>query len=277
MKIFSIACVSFAAKRGFSVAPTPANWRGNLQKLRYLKTLLRVYERSLQTYESIDVLQEKLSDIRRHLNKMEFFDFLSANILHQSSILGDDGLGHVVADKGRIFPPDIRDDAYRLLRRWKLGRFETDLLAGITTVLGEHGAHRTQDRSYVFSATSQYIGSGMLVVGDWWPFQICCVRDGAHGEMEAGISGDFVNGAFSIVMSGCKYENDVDDGDRIEYCGTKGNGNDESAGTKQLLLSHANNNSIRVLRSHSLPKENKYRPVKGIRYGKVFLFREGKF
>ena len=202
---------------------------------------------------------------------MEFFDFLTPGLIRQANILEHDGLGHVVSDARGIYPPDVRDDACRLARRWRLARLETNILAGIITLPGDRQrnipARRIHDRSYAFSATSHYVGSGMLVVGDWWPFQICCVRDGVHGEIEAGISGNNVNGAFSVVMSGSKYD-DVDAGDRIEYSGTKGTAGQASAGTRQLLLSFTKSQPVRVFRSHSLPKENEYRPVKGIRYGR---------
>jgi hypothetical protein len=54
---------------------------------------------------------------------------------------------------------------------------------------------------------------------------MCALRDGAHGEMIAGISGKKEEGAQSCIMSGGengdgeKYP-DMDYGDRVLYCGT---------------------------------------------------------
>lgn len=49
---------------------------------------------------------------------------------------------------------------------------------------------------------SKVVGHNGLTVGQWWPFQICALRDGAHGSMMAGIAGGENEGAFSIVVSG---------------------------------------------------------------------------
>lgn len=49
---------------------------------------------------------------------------------------------------------------------------------------------------------SKIVGHNGLTVGQWWPFQICALRDGAHGSMMSGIAGGENEGAFSIVVSG---------------------------------------------------------------------------
>lgn len=49
---------------------------------------------------------------------------------------------------------------------------------------------------------SKVVGHNGLTVGQWWPFQICALRDGAHGSMMSGIAGGENEGAFSIVVSG---------------------------------------------------------------------------
>ncbi len=50
-------------------------------------------------------------------------------------------------------------------------------------------------------------GHNGLVIGQWWPMQICALRDGAHGMRMAGIAGSQTMGVTSIVVSGT-YEED---------------------------------------------------------------------
>ena len=45
-------------------------------------------------------------------------------------------------------------------------------------------------------------GHNGLTVGQWWPLRVCALRDGAHGHIQGGISGNATDGAYSIVVSG---------------------------------------------------------------------------
>ena len=45
-------------------------------------------------------------------------------------------------------------------------------------------------------------GHNGLHVGDWWPYRICALRDGAHGSSQGGISGNEKFGARSIMAGG---------------------------------------------------------------------------
>ena len=45
-------------------------------------------------------------------------------------------------------------------------------------------------------------GHNGLRVGQWWPLQICALRDGAHGKRMAGIAGSQLEGVFSVIVSG---------------------------------------------------------------------------
>lgn len=64
----------------------------------------------------------------------------------------------------------------------------------------ERRTYKIKDHSLIIS--SKRFGDNGLQVGQWWPFRICALRDGAHGAMQAGISGGIETGAFSIVVSG---------------------------------------------------------------------------
>ena len=154
------------------------------------------------------------------------------------------------------------------------------LLKGIvkTTKTNERGGKvhtRNADKSGVKKESSHYVGdiaNGQVKVhnGQWWPYLICAARDGAHGEIEAGISGTKGRGAFSIVLSHSGYA-DVDEGEEIKYCGTSGQAGKPSFGTSLLLEAQRKGNSIRVLRSHSLTK-NEYAPKEGFRYDGLYDF-----
>ena len=52
------------------------------------------------------------------------------------------------------------------------------------------------------AGNSKIEGHNGLSIGQWWPFQICALRDGAHGSLMAGIAGGETEGAFSILVSG---------------------------------------------------------------------------
>lgn len=52
------------------------------------------------------------------------------------------------------------------------------------------------------------LNSNNLVNGQWRPHRLCLLRDGAHGEVEAGISDQTSQGAHSIVVSAGGYADD---------------------------------------------------------------------
>lgn len=101
------------------------------------------------------------------------------------------------------------------------------------------------------------------------PLQICALRDGAHGEIEAGIHGQMGKGAYSIVLSSGGYA-DIDEGDKIRYCGTAGSDFQPTAGTLLLKEAVKLRTPVRVLRSASLPAGDVYRPAKGLRYDGLY-------
>lgn len=118
------------------------------------------------------------------------------------------------------------------------------------------------------------VGHNGLEVGDWWPLQICALRDGAHGARISGIAGSKANGAYSIVVSG-KYENlDADRGDMLSYSGSQALENTDpevpiiSPYTEALRLSFQLRRPLRVLRCSR--SNSPYSPSKGIRYDGLY-------
>lgn len=92
---------------------------------------------------------------------------------------------------------------------------------------------------------------------------------GKPANLPIGIYGDKEKGAYSIVLSSGGYH-DRDDGDAIEYSGTDGKDFEITAATQSMITSSRLGKPIRVLRSSQLPKNNKHRPVCGIRYDGLY-------
>jgi len=118
-------------------------------------------------------------------------------------------------------------------------------------------------------------GHNGIKVGTWYPRQLVAVFNGAHGDIEAGISGDAGNGAFSIVVSG-KYDDlDKDEGEVLRYSADGSHKNTDpkeiartSNKTVALQRSLETQKPVRVLRSHS--GKSRYYPSVGIRYDGLY-------
>lgn len=204
---------------------------------------------------------------------MEFYDFLSGVLISKSRILEDEGLPAIFDSPVGTFPWDIRADSQMLYQKWAVGKLDPHLLRGIEDKkITKPDGKVVKSRRFAsdFEKTSpNYVGEGSLVNGMWWPLQFCAMRDGAHGETEAGIHGQIGHGAYSIVVSNGGYDN-VDEGNHLKYCGTAGSLGEPSHGTKLLIDSFTMKNAVRVLRSASLPPSNPFRPAKGLRYDGLY-------
>ena len=183
-----------------------------------------------------------------------------------------------------VLPWDIKLDAEMLLQRWELSDVTPFLDRGIITrqtssraQSGLTGVSRVIDPKFEHRISASFEGEGHLRNGQWWPWRVTAVRDGAHGEYEAGISG--YNGvAVSIVLTkgdGKSYRN-VDRGDTIEYCGTVGKDKNPSAATKLLFKAQEKGTQVRVIRSNSSEEVesdnrlNPYMPLVGLRYDGLY-------
>ena len=249
--------------------------RSDLENLKYINTLIRELKTKAISGGSTE---DQVAKIRLRLHQMSFYDFLSKDLLVKSRVLEGGGLVQIFEGDAEVFPWDIRDDSRVLYQRWMAGKLDPSLLIGIQTFnrkskSGRDGISRSLDRDYKDRTLCNYQGEGSLTNGMWWPLQLCALRDGAHGEIEAGIHGCPNIGAFSIVLSGGGYQ-DVDEGEVVKYCGTHGSNGAESANTQCLMRTYSKKSQVRLLRSHALPPANKYRPLKGIRYDGVYVVRE---
>ncbi|MCJ1384740.1 hypothetical protein MMC17_007858 [Xylographa soralifera] len=261
--------------------------------LESLKNLHRLIRECLNTHENGVQLDVALAKFRKRLHQAEFWDFLSGVLIKKSRLLEDGGLSVVFLEERSTFPWDIISDSWSLHQRWFSGQLDPHLLVGIesknkTTSSGKSVKSRNLEGGYPGGRSVNCAGENELVNGQWWlvlrsfvlttdrlifaddrPLQICALRDGAHGEMEAGIHGQAGKGAYSIVMSSGGYS-DVDNGEHITYCGTASANTTPTAGTILLKESKSLHSPVRVLRSYALPASNQYRPAKGLRYDGLY-------
>ncbi|KAL7270935.1 hypothetical protein RUND412_006339 [Rhizina undulata] len=268
-----------------------------------LQTAVERIDRFLSDSSSSLNPDEKYVDaFRKTIAKLPFqnvnreFIRLSKIIIHLNSLLDAPKAGINV-------PEDILLDAEALSTRWRNEDFDPHILRGITAVMrvraAEGRGRQAKGRSYSlepdypFKKNPYVVGHNGLVVGQWWPLQICLLRDGAHGEIEAGISGNKEFGAFSVIISGSSYK-DEDHGNTVFYCGTRGTpraleeNEDEmkvkledpetqerplgtpSAGTQLLLTACKRKTPVRLHRSSKALVKSSFAPEKGIRYDGLY-------
>jgi SAD/SRA domain len=146
-------------------------------------------------------------------------------------------------------------------------------MRGIVVRKGAKGqpVHSIAD-GYPERKSASFFGDNGLKVGDWWPFQLCAIRDGAHGSRVGGIYGTRQKGAYSIVLSGFGDYHDVDMGDSIVYTGSGEKGEDQvrGAGNQALILScETTKEPVRVLRGSRL--KSPYAPSDGLRYDGLYM------
>jgi hypothetical protein len=214
------------------------------------------------------------NELRDHVHKAEFLH-VDEYILKGTHML-ENGLGRIFNPQGKKqFPWDLKADALQLYQRWADKVFSIDLLRGITKAQarGKDGIRSADriDASWKGKYSSKYYGQGDLVIGQWWPTQLCTVRDGAHGSAQGGIWGEKEKGTYSIVLSSGSGYNDVDQGDEIWYTGTNSKDSTPTENTTRMIeTADAIHEPIRVIRSSNLPKKNNYRPTRGFRYDGLY-------
>lgn len=254
--------------------------RKDVQGLSYIRDLVK---KCYDTGHEIDAVNA----LRQEIHKIEFSPFLNSEkisevqiTIKKSRVLDAEGLPEIIDNRRGLFPPDVVADASVLFGRWVEGNFDPNLLRGIQVFKGtlNNGKKRTNytlkdDTKYPFKKSAHVVGANGLHVGQWWPLRIAAIRDGCHGEQEAGISGSSEKGVFAICMAEGGYL-DEDNGDTIEYCGT-GSDNETPTRHTQLMLDTAAkvpSQPIRLLRAVS--KKSKYAPSHGMRYDGLYEITE---
>lgn len=236
-------------------------------------------ERCVETAENGGNVDEFLAKLRYELHALEHYDFVWEETIRDGTKLMQEGFPTILANP--IFPWDIKGDARMIRTRWAKGDFDAHLLRGIATSKPRGEAPKSMvsnviEKDYPHGSSAAVMGAKDLQNGQWWPKQICAVRDGAHGALMEGIFGISGKGAYSIVMSGSGYS-DVDEGDVIKYCGTSGQASGPTPSTKRMMESWENGNPVRVLRSSGMKKNHSdYRPSAGIRYDGLYKVAESE-
>ena len=232
--------------------------------------------KTLSAPQDIEELKRVFEQIR---NKIHIIVFQQVNpqLLKRHRMLhNEDGLPQIFDSRhtnGVNWPWDIRADAEELYNKWCRRVFDTDIMRGIDFSKKDAGDSIYPDYKAKFVPSSKYHDKGDLINGQWWPFQICALRDGAHGSIQGGISGASGEGAYSCVMSGGNaldgnpYPNE-DEGGTVFYCGTDSDDGKVTAYTQRMLESLDNGQAIRFIRSHNA--NTPYAPEVGFRYDGLY-------
>lgn len=159
----------------------------------------------------------------------------------------------------------------------RLSAAARQLMVGVTSTRNVNGRLvNSLDPNYGDKKGSDIFGHNDLTVGQWWPYQICALRDGAHGSFQGGIYGRDQVGTFSIVTSAESKYSDRDEGDVLYYSGSyddPANDNDTAPqltkNTRLLLKSIHTRKPIRVIRKGP-GKKNSFYPRAGYRYDGLY-------
>lgn len=229
---------------------------------------------------------EELNKLRESLHEAPFLAMGAAGpqLLRNKRLLhNNDGLPQLFDDryagsmKGH-WPWDIKSDAEEMYHRWSAKNFDDDMLFGIILAQRNRSKNGEDDRKGDTvdknrQVSSKYTGNGNLVNGQWWPTLLCALRDGAHGDSQAGISGDTNVGAYSCFISGGKYHiyPDKDEGDVVYYYGQDATIPGESSrGTSMLKRNKVNRIPVRFIRSSKAASHSRFAPPIGFRYDGLY-------
>lgn len=239
-------------------------------KLEQIKDLIKQCKKGTTTH--------LFDRIRDELHDLVFLQVSELALRRKRMLHNDSGLPQLFdEDESDIpFPWDIKADARELYNRWALRDFSIELLRGITkrpSTAGTSGNRSTDriDPKFPGKIKANFYGEGSLVNGQWWPTQLCTVRDGAHGSSQGGIYATKGKPAFSIVLSGGNHYQDRDEGEEIWYSGTDGKDGKPSENTQSLMYNITACEVVRVIRSHNLSASTSmYRPPRGFRYDGLY-------
>lgn len=260
--------------------------------VREFSTLRRVLSLASQAKFDDEGLYYRVSEIGRAMSHLMKPDVYGADIAWTASKLcerwgrGEFAPGPVPLDDDFEFTSDEEEEERASGDGWDTdgdgssGWEEGDLMRGIKITRSRTGG-RTYSLDPAFPRREAAVfGNNGLQIGDWWPYQICALRDGAHGSRMGGIHGRVQSGAYSVVISGnVDYEDtDADQGDTVFYSGSRGNRKDEELrgsdvppvltnATMSLIKSEQTGSPVRLLRSQ---KDSRWAPSVGIRYDGLY-------
>ena len=175
------------------------------------------------------------------------------------------------------YPLYIIADAKELYTKWWRGIFDTSLYRGIAigkkknTKIDRAGSANRLEPGYEGRLDGKFFGNKHLLNGQWWPHQLCALRDGAHNSAQAGIAGDREEGAWSVILGGDPRYPDIDNDDEVQYCGTAAaeDATEPTTATQYMKRSVEVGHPVRVIRSENC-KNAELRPKKGYRYDGLY-------
>lgn len=220
---------------------------------------------------------DEITKINDGIHRAFFLDLSAMAIRQKGLLFNDRGLPQIFNSTTVDYPWYIKEDAAELYIKWWQKDTNPDLFRGITlgrtknAKIGRESAADKLDPNYS-RKKGDFHGNGHLRNGQWWPTQLCAVRDGAHSATVAGICGRTGEGAFSCVMSGGSYPN-IDRGNEVWYYGTESDDPSRPTDSTQHMIESCKlKTSIRVLRASKMTTEgtNDYKPKEGMRYDGLY-------
>ena len=132
-------------------------------------------------------LPKDIKDLRDHVHEAEIMLKMDRVLVRKTRILTEDGLPRIFGEAAD-FPWDLKADAWHLYERWVGEDFDNDILRGIVTVKPKDRNGDRLDPTYreKHPRDPKVFGDNGAVLGQWWPSQLCAVRDGIHGLSQAG-------------------------------------------------------------------------------------------
>lgn len=245
------------------------------RELQRLVTTINNAAEALKSRLDITKRSEALATVREGLHNVIFMHARGPLLKRHRMLDNVHGLPKIFDSNfngGLAWPFDIKADAEELYNKWCREIFETDIMRGIE--FGKGGESTKNNNGSVkpeCRINARRHGNGDLLNGQWWPFQICAYRDGAHGVTQGGVYGSEDDGVYSCILSSGKgeygtYPNE-DYGNKVLYCGTDNKAAQPSTITKSLLAS-VGKKPVRLIRSHNLG--SKYAPRVGFRYDGLY-------
>ncbi|KAF2091260.1 hypothetical protein K490DRAFT_54154 [Saccharata proteae CBS 121410] len=217
-------------------------------------------------------LVELLDKIREELHLLAFMEVDELMVRKKQMLHNASGLPQIFdpAYSGGVeYPADIRSDALEQYVRWASRVFSVELLRGTVEITKKGRKIRCLEPGYPGRMLANYYGEGNLINGQWWPTQLCTVRDGAHGATQGGIFASQGKPAYSVVVAGGGGYKDVDEGEDIWYSGTDSKDGKVTENTASLIENVKNKVPVRVIRSQN-GKNPTFRPTFGYRYDGVY-------
>lgn len=220
---------------------------------------------------------EEFAKINDGIHRAFFLDLSAMAIRQKGLLFNARGLPQIFNSATVHYPWYIKEDAAELYIKWWQKDTNPDLFRGIilgrtkNARIGRESAADKLDPKYS-RKKGDFHGNGHLRNGQWWPTQLCAVRDGAHSATVAGICGRIGEGAFSCVMSGGSYAN-IDKGDEVWYYGTESDDPSRPTdSTQHMIESFRLKTPVRVLRVSKMTTEspNPYKPKEGMRYDGLY-------